>query len=58
MEIIIIALLAIVIVMQIVIVTKANAKILDVQNKLDKAYVEVGKKYLAKMQKNYFFTLL
>ena len=26
--------------------TKANAKILDVQNKLDKAYVEVGKKYL------------
>lgn len=26
--------------------TKANAKILDVQNKLDKAYIEVGKKYL------------
>lgn len=26
--------------------TKANAKILEVQNKLDKAYVEVGKKYL------------
>ena len=26
--------------------TKTNAKILDVQNKLDKAYVEVGKKYL------------
>ena len=26
--------------------TKANAIILDVQNKLDKAYVEVGKKYL------------
>ncbi len=26
--------------------TKANAKILDVQNKLDKAYIEVGKRYL------------
>ena len=26
--------------------TKTNAKILDVQNKLDKAYIEVGKKYL------------
>ena len=26
--------------------TKLNAKILDVQNKLDKAYIEVGKKYL------------
>lgn len=26
--------------------TKVNAKILDVQNKLDKAYIEVGKKYL------------
>ena len=26
--------------------TKINAKILDVQNKLDKAYVEIGKKYL------------
>lgn len=26
--------------------TKANAKILDIQNKLDKAYGEVGKKYL------------
>ena len=26
--------------------TKANAKILEIQNKLDKAYVEVGKKYL------------
>ena len=26
--------------------TKLNAKILDIQNKLDKAYVEVGKKYL------------
>ena len=25
--------------------TKANAKILEIQNKLDKAYVEVGKKY-------------
>ena len=27
--------------------TKVNAKILDVQNKLDKAYIEVGKKYLS-----------
>lgn len=26
--------------------TKANAKILEIQNKLDKAYIEVGKKYL------------
>ena len=26
--------------------TKANAKILDVQNKLDKAYMEVGKRYV------------
>ncbi len=26
--------------------TKTNAKILDIQNKLDKAYVAVGKKYL------------
>ena len=26
--------------------TKANAKILDVQNKLDKAYAEVGRKYV------------
>lgn len=26
--------------------TKANAKILDIQNKLDKAYVAVGKKYV------------
>lgn len=26
--------------------TKVNAKILDTQNKLDKAYIEVGKKYL------------
>ena len=26
--------------------TKLNAKILDVQNKLDKAYIEVGKKYV------------
>lgn len=26
--------------------TKANAKILEIQNKLDKAYVEVGKRYL------------
>lgn len=26
--------------------TKINAKILDVQNKLDKAYIEAGKKYL------------
>lgn len=26
--------------------TKVNAKILDIQNKLDKAYVEIGKKYL------------
>lgn len=26
--------------------TKANAKILEIQNKLDKAYTEVGKKYL------------
>lgn len=25
--------------------TKANAKILDIQNKLDKAYAEVGRKY-------------
>ena len=25
---------------------KINAKILDIQNKLDKAYIEVGKKYL------------
>lgn len=27
--------------------TKVNAKILDVQNKLEKAYTEVGKKYVA-----------
>lgn len=27
--------------------TKVNAKILDVQNKLEKAYTEVGKKYIA-----------
>lgn len=27
-------------------ITKLNAKILDIQNKLDKAYVEVGKKYV------------
>lgn len=26
--------------------TKANAKILEIQNKLDKAYMEVGKRYL------------
>lgn len=26
--------------------TKVNAKILDVQNKLDKAYIQVAKKYL------------
>lgn len=26
---------------------KMNVKILDVQNKLDKAYIEVGKKYLS-----------
>lgn len=26
--------------------TKVNAKILDMQNKLDKAYIEVGKKYI------------
>lgn len=28
-------------------ITKANAKKLDIQNKLDKAYAEVGKKYVA-----------
>ena len=26
---------------------KMNVKILDIQNKLDKAYIEVGKKYLS-----------
>ena len=26
--------------------TKVNAKILDIQNKLDKAYIQIGRKYL------------